>query len=249
VVTGGEYWGRFEESRDGYVKPAEKSNVVYSFDRHGAMDERVYKKIHLVPFGEFIPFKQGCPPLYKLAMKLGPPDMDQYELTAGSDDQLTVYDLAHDPQGPTPDAPPWRYVTPICFEDIDADLCARMFRPDAGDRKRADVLVNVTNDGWFMANENGQHLQAAVFRSIENRVPTARAVNTGISGFIDPLGRTSGLLPARTDGPRAGQLQLDDRVTLFTRTGQLFARVCAGVTLAVIVASLGAWGVGKLRRT
>jgi apolipoprotein N-acyltransferase len=88
-----------------------------------------------------------------------------------------------------------------------------------------------------------------VFRSIENRVPTARAVNTGISGFIDPLGRTSGLLPARTDGPRAGQLQLDDRVTLFTRTGQLFARVCAGVTLAVIVASLGAWGVGKLRRT
>ena len=249
ILTGGEFVGHVGEGSDGYLKLLDKSNVVYAFDRHGAMDEQIYRKIHLVPFGEFIPFKQGCPPLYRLAVKLGPPDMDQYELVPGDEDQLPVFTLGHDPQGPAADAPPWRYVTPICFEDIDADLCARMFRPDGGATgKRADFLVNVTNDGWFMANENSQHLQAAVFRSIENRAPTARAVNTGISGFIDPIGRTSGLVAARTAGTNVRALQLDGRVTLFTRTGQLFARACAGVTVAVIVVSLGAWGVGRARR-
>ena len=248
VVTGGEFFGRFEES-NGYLKPVDKSNVVYAFGRGGAMDDQIYRKIHLVPFGEFIPFKEGCPPLYKLAVKLGPPDMDQYQLTPGSEDQLTVFELKHDPQGSTPDAPPWRYVTPVCFEDIDADICAEMFRPGPGTTgKRADFLVNVTNDGWFMANENSQHLQAAVFRSIENRVPTARSVNTGISGFIDPVGRTRGLIAPRTAGTGVDAVQLDRRVTLFTRTGQLFARVCAGVTLSVIVASVAARGLSKLRR-
>ena len=248
LLTGGEFIGRVDESPDGMLKLLDKSNVVYRFDRHGTMDETIYRKIHLVPFGEFIPFKQGFPPLYRLAVKLGPPDMTDYELQPGSDDDLTVFPLHHDPQGPTPDAPPWRYVTPICFEDIDPDLCARMFRPDDGTAtKRADFLVNVTNDGWFMANENPQHLQAAVFRSIENRVPTARAVNTGISGFIDPLGRTAGLVPVRTVGASDRQLLLDDRVTLFTRTGQRFAETCAAVTVGVIVVALVGWALARRR--
>ena len=249
VLTGGETVGRFDELPDGRVKFLDKSNVAYAFNRQGAMDEQVYRKIHLVPFGEFTPFKVDCPPLYRLCLKLGPPDMADYDLVPGSDDDLPVFDLKQNPNGPTPDGPPWRYVTPICFEDIDPDLCAKMFRPENGGAvKRADFLVNVTNDGWFMANENGQHLQAAVFRSIENRVPSARSVNTGISGFIDPLGRTTELVPARTEGTSIGQLHLDGRVTVFTRTGQLFARACAGVTLAVIAASLVGWTVPKVRR-
>ncbi len=249
ILTGGLFVGKFAEGADGRLDMLDKSNVAYRFDRGGAMDKDVYRKIHLVPFGEFIPFKEGCPPLYRLALKLGPPDMTDYELVGGSEDQLDVFDLRHDPAGPTPAAPPWRYVTPICFEDIDADLCARMLRPDAaGGRKRADFIVNVTNDGWFMANENGQHLQAAVFRSIENRVPTARSVNTGISGFIDPLGRADGLVPARTAGTSDRQLMLDDRVTLFTRTGQLFARCCAGLTVGVIAVSLAGWAIRRRGR-
>jgi len=130
-------------------------------------------------------------------------------------------------------------VTPICFEDIDASLCAQMCRPepDAPDRKRAEILVNLTNDGWFAANENAQHLQAAVFRSIENRVPTARAVNTGISGFIDPLGRTSGLLSPRAVGVSVGTLQLCSRITFFTIHGPVFSWLCAVVSGVVIVVS------------
>ena len=248
LLTGGESIGRFEGDRDGRLRSLDRSNVAYKFDRHGDLDDLTYAKIHLVPFGEFIPFKEGCPPLYKLAVKLGPPDMTDYELVAGTEDHLNVFELRHDPQGPTPDAPPWRYVTPICFEDIDADICAAMLRPEDGATKRADFLVNVTNDGWFMANENGQHLQAAVFRSIENRVPTARAVNTGISGFIDPLGRTAGLVEPRINGTSAGVLELDGRVTLFTRTGQLFARCCAGVTVLTVAVTVVAWGVRRARR-
>ena len=251
LLTGGEFVGRFAvDDNTRRIKFLDRSNVVYSFDRHGVLDEQIYTKIHLVPFGEFIPFKEGFPALYRLAVRLGPPDMTDYELIGGSEDKLTVFDLRHDPEGPTANAPPWRYVTPICFEDIDADLCAKMFRPDGttGGRKRADFLVNVTNDGWFMANENAQHLQAAVFRSIENRVPTARSVNTGISGFVDPLGQTHYLIEARTVGTRADALELDDRVTLFTRTGQRFAQTCAAVTVLTALASIVGWAGRRRRR-
>jgi apolipoprotein N-acyltransferase len=250
LLTGGEAVTSFVERPNGDLRFGHRSNVVFAFSRTGAMEETTYSKIHLVPFGEFIPFKQGCPPLYRLALKLGPPDMADYELIPGDENDLPVFELKHDPQGPTADAPPWRYVTPICFEDIDPDLCARMLRPEAATpfRKRADFLVNVTNDGWFMANENAQHLQAAVFRSIENRVSTARSVNTGISGFIDPLGRATGLVAARTTGASVGRLEVDGRVTLFTRTGQTFAQGCAALAVLTALTSLTSWGVRRARR-
>jgi apolipoprotein N-acyltransferase len=122
-----------------------------------------------------------------------------------------------------------------------------MFRPEPSDpdHKRADFLVNLTNDGWFKANENTQHFQAAIFRSIENRVPSARSVNTGISGFIDPLGRPSGLIGARTEGSSLGTLLLDSRVTVFTRWGEWFAQLCAGVTVIVALAALAKWIVRR----
>lgn len=245
ILTGGEEWRRLDLI-DGQYVPADKVNLSYYFGRDGILQDRVYVKIHLVPFGEFIPFKEGFPLLYQLMVKLGPPDMDAYNLLHGDDQHLTVFPLDKPTGGE-----PWGFVTPICFEDIDADICAEMFRPDpnAPDRKRADFLVNITNDGWFKANENTQHLQAAIFRSIENRVPTARSVNTGISGFIDPLGRTFGLLPARTESTSIGTLMLDSRVTIFTRVGQLFSWICGGVTLLVMLMSPVRWSQARFRRS
>jgi apolipoprotein N-acyltransferase len=178
---------------------------------------------------------------------LGPEDMSAYFLQPGGENNLTVFDLSRGG-----DQPPWRFVTPICFEDIDPGLCAKMFRPSDAEpgKKRADFLVNITNDGWFLANENSQHLQAAIFRSIENRVPSARSVNTGISGFIDPLGRTSGLLPARTQGSSTSVLMLDSRVTFFTVWGQVFAWICAGVTVIVVMSVFRSqWSVVKGRKS
>ena len=229
-LVGGLYQTNFATNDQGQPDPVDKRNSAYFFDAQGELSPLRYDKIHLVPFGEFIPFKEGFPALYRLMISLGPPDMNAYALHAGSEDQLTVFELQ-----PSDDRPAWRFVTPICFEDIDPGLCAKMFRPTESEpgKKRADFLVNITNDGWFLANENSQHLQAAIFRSIENRVPSVRSVNTGISGFIDPLGYTSGLLPARTEGTSTGELMLDSRVTFFTVWGQMFAWVCAAVTAGV----------------
>src|SRR5690606_30873922 len=97
-----------------------------------------------------------------------------YTLTPGSLDDLTIFELSDaGGEGSGDLSGPWRFVVPICFEDIDAALVAEMLRPrQAGGNKRADFIVNITNDGWFKANEQPQHLQVAVFRSIENRVPT-----------------------------------------------------------------------------
>ena len=110
-----------------------------------------------------------------------------------------------------------------------------MFKPDGMGRKRADFIVNITNDGWFKYNEMPQHLQAAVFRSIENRVPTARSVNTGISGFIDSVGRITGTIPAETTGTSAATVFLDDRITLYTRFGDIFAYICVAATGGLIL--------------
>jgi apolipoprotein N-acyltransferase len=242
VLAGGSYWDDIHTEPNGRPFPADSRNVTYYYERQGMLSDLRYDKSHLVPFGEFVPFKDGFPALHDLIVRLGPPDMKYYELRPGDEDQPTVFDL---PRADPAAGSPWRICTPICFEDIDAALCARMCRPqdDSPDQKRAEILVNLTNDGWFAANENSQHLQTAIFRSIENRVPMARAVNTGISGFIDPLGRMSGLLPARADGVSIGVLQLCSRVTFFTAHGPVFSWLCAAVTGITVLKLLIGWSI------
>jgi apolipoprotein N-acyltransferase len=85
-----------------------------------------------------------------------------------------------------------------------------MFRGEGGSTKRADFIVNLTNDGWFLVPQQAQHFQIARFRSIENRVPTARSVNTGISAAIDSCGRVdkSTMLPVNTEGAAVMSLRL-----------------------------------------
>ncbi len=242
-IVGGHYAGDWNVNVEPPVSH-DSRNSAYFFDRSGLkpkLSDLRYDKIHIVPFGEFLPFRQSLPGVFELIKKwgLGPPDMDNYQLNAGDENNLTVFPLikTNNPQ----DLDTWRFVTPICFEDIDAGLTARMFRPGADGQKRADVLINLTNDGWFKANENSQHLQAATFRSIENRVPTARSVNTGISGFIDSVGRTHDLVPVRTSGVSTAKLSIDSRVTFYTRFGDVFGWICVSVTGS-------AWVLGMTRK-
>ncbi len=237
ILTGGAYWADYtEQTRDGQkgLYPTDNRNTVYLFDREGRMDDSLgkrYDKIHLVPWGEYIPLI-NVPFIEKLSKLLGPDYYEDYILHPGEPDAMTVFQIG-DP------GKLWKFVTPICFEDIDGPLCARMIRPEAGEQKRADFIVNVTNDGWFLANENAQHLQVAIFRSIENRVPTARSVNTGISGFIDSTGHTSDLLPPRTTGHAAARLMLDRRIAFYTRWGDLFADICIAATIGMLIWSFG----------
>ncbi len=266
LITGGAYAGKMMIRDEMYID-LDRRNAAYFFEPTGMMSDLRYDKVHLVPFGEYVPFKETIPPLYRFFMWFSPYDFD-YNLVPGTDDSLTVftigaYSLApvHRGEGggegraalslpttsnsPTslPLSPPLspvyvgegaseaRFVAPICFEDADPRLLARMFRPDKKrPGKRADFIVNITNDGWFSQPQLSQHLQIARFRSIENRVPTARSVNTGVSAFIDSVGCVTERLPAQVEGTLGRELALDARVSMYTRFGDVFAALCAAIT-------------------
>lgn len=229
--------GTFQDGwsiRDDYLVAADRRNSAYFFDAGGRLSADRYDKVHLVPFGEYIPF-ESIPPIYRVFVMLGPNYYEDYVLTRG--EELTVFSLE------TPDrSAPLRFVVPICFEDIVPSLVARMF--DGNGVKRADLLVNITNDGWFRGTQMEQHLQSAVFRSIENRVPTARSVNTGVSALIDPLGRIGATIAPETEGWTVGQVTLDSRVAPYTRIGDAFPIACVAVTAAAV----GAMSVNSRRR-
>jgi apolipoprotein N-acyltransferase len=246
IITGGLEVADYQHV-DKYLMPLKTCNVAYFCDHRGKFDDTPQEKIHLVPFGEFVPFKESCPPLYQLLLYCGPADLKYYGLTAGSESAIHHFVLDR-PAGS--DGPPWNFTTPICFEDVDAELCATMVRPlpATPDKKQSDFLVNLTNDGWFAGPQNRQHFDIARFRCIENRVPMARAVNTGVSGFIDPLGRGFNELKARTEGTTIGRLPLDPRVTLFTRTGPVVAEACAVLTAMLAFGTLVARIVRRFAR-
>jgi apolipoprotein N-acyltransferase len=225
-------------------------NSAYYYTPAGGQAKERYDKIHLVPFGEFMPFRESFPLLYRAFNVFNPyKDLD-YTVESGK--ELTVFQLPARGQGTAATRPTSqttsggaKFVTAICFEDVDSRLMARMFAgPDH--TKRADFIVNLTNDGWFAFNQMPQHLQLAVFRSIENRVPIARAVNTGISGFIDPVGRVYDTIPVHTIGTKAARLELDTRVAPYTHIGDVFAGLCLAGSGAVVAG--GVWRGVKKRR-
>ena len=226
IACGGVFYDKWVMKHDPHDRwvPEDRRNVAYFYLPSGEQSPQRYDKVHLVPFGETLPFKNAIPPLYRLFLSLSP-YTEEYTLTAGPPDALTAFELK----------PGWRFVTPICFEDLDPVLMHRMFKAEDGG-KRAEFIVNLTNDGWFKFSEMPQHLQAAIFRSIENRVPTARSVNTGISGFVDSVGQTYGLIPQNVEGTSVAQLQFDQRVTFYTRHGDVFP--IAGMALTALLAAL-----------
>jgi apolipoprotein N-acyltransferase len=208
-------------------------NSVLIYDADGTQRRLRYDKNHLVPFGEFVPFRQArwlgvdLHWLYRWLNSLSPfsnGGKEEYSLTPG--EQLTVFDLE------TPTAR-YRFGTPICYEDTTPYLIRRFVW--AGPERRVDFLVNVSNDGWFQHSiELPQHLAICVFRAVENRVGIARSVNTGVSGFIDPNGRIYSVVSderGRIYGPGIigidlKNVWLDARSSFYGRTGDWFAGAC-----------------------
>ena len=246
ILVGMVRWDKFKFiERDGksLPLPTDKRNTAFFIAPDGSLADgpgQRYDKIHLVPFGEYIPLYDTF--LRSVFLALGPKYYDEYQLQNGLDNGMTVFHL------PGPSGQDWKFVTPICFEDIDSRLCAAMFRPGADGLKRAQFMVNLTNDGWFLAGENQMHLQAAAFRCIENRAPMARSVNTGVSGFIDSVGRMENLLPARTEGTSFMQLTLDSRLSMYTRWGDFFAWMCVLAAASPSVAMLRRLGLKSRKK-
>ncbi|MCE7972782.1 MAG: apolipoprotein N-acyltransferase [Leptolyngbya sp. PLA1] len=179
---------RVERGRDGGLGvPCDRRyNSVYVV-AGGRVGAARYDKVRLTPFGETMPYIRAWPWLQQQMLDLGAGGMT-FDLSAGS--ELTVFEVG---RGGTK----LRAVTPVCFESTEASLCRRMVYE--GGERRADLIVNVTNDGWFGASRVGrlQHLHAARWRSLETGTPTLRAANTGVSAVID---RRGGLIAAGVDG-------------------------------------------------
>lgn len=177
-----------------------------------------YNKIHLVPFGEFIPFLDTLPWLTVFT-----PYRNGYvpTLTFGKDP--LILSLA-----------PYRIAIGICFEDTVPHVIRRFFQAAAGG-PQPDMLVNISNDGWFHGSaELDMHLAVSVFRTIENRVPLARAVNTGISALIDGNGEIRDTLPRLTESVLNVIVPLDDRTSLYTAWGDWLGTTCLAVTIGLV---------------
>jgi len=168
---------------------------------HGAVHPQRYDKMHLTPFGEIMPYISQWDWLERQLLALGARGM-QFDLEPGRQPvrmSITPADpvraagpsqpLAEAAAESSPSVPPVRAATPICFEATMSDVCRRLVFE--GGRRQADLLLNLTNDGWFgrsvAAREH--HLLIARWRCIELGTPMIRAANTGISCAIDRQGR------------------------------------------------------------
>lgn len=186
-------------------------NSAFLIDDQGRLAGR-YDKEHLVPFGEYVPLKKAfffLGPLVQAVADFSPGDKPQPIPCHNT--KLGVL---------------------ICFESIFPDLARRQTEAGAG------LLVNLTNDAWYgRSSAPWQHLAMAVFRAVENRRSLARAANTGVSGFIDPLGRLHQLSPLFVDYSGYRELPLLHTDTVFVNLGgHLTGIICLGLTLLLALA-------------
>jgi apolipoprotein N-acyltransferase len=182
-----------------------------------------YDKIHLVPFGEYIPFQNLLVFARKLTGRVS-------AFTRG--DQRKVFILAGS------NGARHRYGVFICYEAVFADE-VRQFA-----RLGAEVLVNISDDGWYGDTSAAwQHLDMARMRAIENRRWILRDTNTGVTAAIDPYGRVRQSIPRHAVDSLPAQFGFRDDITFYTAHGDVFGWACAILGLGIV-----AWAAGKSLR-
>jgi apolipoprotein N-acyltransferase len=172
-----------------------------------------YDKIHLVPFGEYIPMQNLLFFIGSLGEGIG-------DFKSGK--EIFNFSL---PQG--------KFGVLICFEIIFPDLCRRFVKGGA------NFLVTITNDAWFgRTSAPYQHFSIAIFRAVENRVFIARAANTGITGLIDPKGKIVNRGGIFTEEAMNGTIRLSKNKTFYTLYGDIFAWLCSVFSIFLIAYAL-----------
>ena len=122
----------------------------------------------------------------------------------------------------------------ICFEDTIPQVINRFFH-GVDENHQPELLINLSNDGWYPNSaELDMHLGIGVFRTIEHRVPLARAVNTGLSALIDGNGEIRAVLPKNTEEVLSVTVPLDDRTTYYSRWGDWLGLSCLAVTIGLV---------------
>ena len=186
---------------------------------------QTYRKIHLVPFGEYVPLRHSFPLFAAVAGRWVTGDYDVGK-------EYTVFRLTN---GDVQVAPL------ICFEDTVGELTRNFVL------RGANLLVDVTNDGWFLESAGSrQHFANAGFRCVETRRPMVRAANTGVTCFVNEFGRVTQILQDERgstfmEGVLTGDVDVPTErlLTFYVRHGELFAKLCALVTLIAIAAVTG----------
>jgi apolipoprotein N-acyltransferase len=205
-------------------------NSAVLIDPAGGYADR-YDKIHLVPFGEYVPFRQTFPWMQTLT-----PYTHDYSCTPG--ERFTRFEFTAPSDGKR-----YSFGMLICYEDSDPYL-ARQYNPSSGRTAGVDFLVNTSNDGWFDGTEeHEQHLAICRFRAVEARRTVVRAVNMGVSAVIDPDGRVVALPVAeswskskKTRGIVRADVPLDRRESPYAAVGDWVPALCWGLLVVGLVA-------------
>jgi apolipoprotein N-acyltransferase len=191
-------------------------NSIYVIDHDGSVLS-VYDKLHLVPFGEYLPFQDRME-------KLG---FVQLTMVHGGFISGTLRHPIAIPNAP-------RALPLICYEAIfPGEVATRDDRPG--------WIINLTNDGWFgISTGPYQHLQQARLRAIEQGLPVVRAANTGISAVIDPLGRVVAVLGLGIEGVLDAALPSAIAPTVYARFGDAPIAIILAAALLFVVRRRGA---------
>ena len=219
IFGGGSYEPRPEPRFEGDVD-WQAYNSAWLLDRDGNSHGR-YDKVYLLMFGEYIPLTEYFPWIYELIPAAG-------DLEAG--DRIEVFEADLWDKGPI------RIGVMICYEGILAG-----FTRGLADR-RPHFITNLTNDAWFgKTAELYLHFALTIPRAIENRVAFVRVTNTGVSAFVDPVGRI-----VKTTRPDDAETLMWDvpllqSATVYQITGDVFFWAC-------LLMTLGLYGWGRWRR-
>ena len=189
------------------VSPPTYRNTAFLLDERGIVNR--YDKIHLVPFGEYVPLSSVIGFVRGWAEFIA-------DLEPGS--RAEVFS-----------GPPVPFGTVICYEGIFPALVRRFVR------NGARFMVNMTNDAWFGHTDGPlQHLGMYPFRAVEHRTAIVRAANTGASAFIAPSGAIEQSLPLFARGTMIGRVPLRSRRTFYTRFGDWLAYLALAVSMATL---------------
>lgn len=185
------------------------TNSAILFDKNGKLSY-IYDKIHLVPFGEYVPLRKVLFFVEKLTYGIG-------DYTPGDSFLKAVSTFGS-------------FSTVICYEIIFPDLVRKFFK------KENNFLINITNDAWF-GNTSGpyQHFSMAVFRAIEIRKPVVRCANTGISGFIDEKGSILKKTNLFERLSLIENININNSITFYSKYGDIFSYLTIIVSIILLI--------------
>jgi apolipoprotein N-acyltransferase len=230
-LIGSSEYPKFMKGRS--FNPNESGNTALLFSPEGKVLGQ-YLKIHLVPFGEEVPFNG----IVSWPHFIVPKESKTLEIPGKA---FTLFDVKET-----------KFGVVICWEIVFPDLIREFVK------RGANFMLNITNEAWFGDTAAPYQLLAVtVFRAVENRISFGRAANTGISCFIDPVGRITGRVQKNhkdtfVEGYLTGDVPLTEKRTFYTRYGDLFvsANVLLSVLLLVLAFSRGKKaGTGLYRKT